>query len=273
MQCAVTTCRWHVSRFWRRPLLQRRRDRGCEQSTRAPRAHPRQELGGGRPHPRRAPGARHPAEGRQGPGHRRAHHDLGGEAVRGRVSAERLAGQRPPLSCRTSPPQGGDWPAATFANLRRGDRASTSCRSSPSVRGDVRQDRGAHIEHEPRVMQREVPLCRTPCQPKPRECRSRCARDDRCRAEALERISRASIDGLGFPEASADWPVTSSTSPARSQKLIVEVDGIAACRSRQAPTADATACASGIERRWLDRPALLERRHACAISTMSASTS
>ena len=54
--------------------------------------------------------ARHPVEGRQGPGHRRAHHDLGGQAVR---DAQKGAGQRPPLSCRTSPPQGGRLAAST----------------------------------------------------------------------------------------------------------------------------------------------------------------
>ena len=84
----------------------------------APRLHRCQKLGRGRPHPRRASGAGHPAEGRQGPRHRRTHHHLGGEAVSGRHGARiGLVGQRPPLSCRTSPPQGGRLAASALPPL------------------------------------------------------------------------------------------------------------------------------------------------------------
>ena len=60
------------------------------------------------------------------------------------LMAERLAGQRPPLSCRTSPPQGGRSAViAGFANLRRGriERGAKAANLPPSG-GDVRQDRG-----------------------------------------------------------------------------------------------------------------------------------
>src|SRR5262245_57643136 len=51
---------------------------------------------------------------------------------------------RPPLSCRTSPPQGGDWTAVlVFANHRRRRLAkSTLTANLPPCGGDVRQDRG-----------------------------------------------------------------------------------------------------------------------------------
>ena len=121
-ECALTSAR------------HRRSSRGAEgdeairggRSTARLALHPRQELGGGRPHPRRASGARHPAEGRQGPGHRRAHHDVGGEAVRAaaRHRRIRLAGQRPPLSCRTSPPQGGRL--AVSAGFRQRSSATSA---------------------------------------------------------------------------------------------------------------------------------------------------
>ncbi len=57
---------------------------------------------------------------------------------------ETLAGQHPPLSCRTSPPQGGRSDAAiAFANLPRfGEGAGGKAANLPPRGGDVRQDRG-----------------------------------------------------------------------------------------------------------------------------------
>ena len=60
------------------------------------------------------------------------------------LGAEGLAGQRPPLSCRTSPPRGGrsaDRPA--FANRWRGRTSGDGeAADLPPRGGDVRQDRG-----------------------------------------------------------------------------------------------------------------------------------
>src|SRR4029077_3783526 len=73
----------------RRCIGRRRRGRRRQRDRQASSTHRRQELDRGRPHPRRASGARYTVEGRQGPGQRRARDDLGGEAVR--------LGQNPPL--------------------------------------------------------------------------------------------------------------------------------------------------------------------------------
>ena len=145
----------------------RRRRRWCCQGDRqSPRPHRREELGRGRPHPRRPFGTRYTVEGRQGPRHRRTHHHLGGQEVRVALDtkwakalvtanlppcggdvrqdrggwegsptsqsipidkqlrtspqlADRPEGQHPPLSCRTSPPQGGRLAVIyDFANLK-----------------------------------------------------------------------------------------------------------------------------------------------------------
>ena len=122
-------------------------------SNEPPRLHPREELGRGRPHPRRASGAGHPVEGRQGPRHRRAHHDLGGEAVRACIRGK-SAGQRPPLSCRTSPPQGGRLARRRFALRQSVDVGEVSeageAADLPPCGGDVRQDRGGQRRAHPR---------------------------------------------------------------------------------------------------------------------------
>ncbi|RWE22059.1 MAG: hypothetical protein EOS41_25405 [Mesorhizobium sp.] len=55
--------------------------------------------------------------------------------------AERLAGQHPPLSCRTSPPQGGRLAVTSaFANLQRSQFRSKAerARHSPSIASAIR---------------------------------------------------------------------------------------------------------------------------------------
>ena len=64
-----------------------RRGQGGGADRRPQRRPQGQELQGGRPHPRRAGRHGHPAQGQQGPGHRRDQDDVGGEAVSRRAAA------------------------------------------------------------------------------------------------------------------------------------------------------------------------------------------
>ena len=221
--------------------------------------------------------ARHPVEGRQGPGHRRAHHDVGGEAVRAaNASAERLAGQRPPLSCRTSPPQGGRLAASMPHPILRRWRLAKTRRPAdlPPCGGDVRQDRGGQrrtLASEPMAKRRCRVMPHSPVNP-----------TNRTSAKSMRRVMTEAelklwnelrahrLMGLGSA-GSFRLRATSSTSHARTKKLVVEVDGSQHADAGKSPTADAKrtkrlgrmagpSCASGTTTSF-------------AISTMSASTS
>src|SRR5262249_45186484 len=67
---------------------------------------------------------------------------------------ESVGARRPPLSCRTSPPQGGRSDGrSTFANQQRGRLAKAVMTANlPACGGDVRQDRGGR-ERSPRQPQ------------------------------------------------------------------------------------------------------------------------